>query len=171
MPLLPKNRLPHMRRVQPLQKVIAGLPGRWWHVALQLESSSDFNLQLENFEGPFDLLLNLISKHELDVTEVSLSKVTDEFLSYVKGVESSIGLDRASEFLVVAATLIDYKLASLLPSGELVDAEDVRALEARDLLFARLLQYKAFVQRNKAAFEFQFGHSRTGKIGRAASKF
>ena len=113
-------------------------------MALQLESSSDFNLQLENFEGPFDLLLNLISKHELDVTEVALSKVTDEFLSYVKGVESSLGLDRASEFLVVAATLIDYKLASLLPSGELVDAEDVRALEARDLLFARLLQYKAF---------------------------
>ena len=113
-------------------------------MVLQLESSSDFNLQLENFEGPFDLLLNLISKHELDVTEIALSKVTDEFLIYVRGIEKSLGLDRASEFLVVAATLIDYKLASLLPSGELVDAEDVKALEARDLLFARLLQYKAF---------------------------
>ena len=113
-------------------------------MALQLESSSDFNLQLENFEGPFDLLLNLISKHELDVTDIALSKVTDEFLIYVRGVEKALGLDRASEFLVVAATLIDYKLASLLPSGELVDAEDVKALEARDLLFARLLQYKAF---------------------------
>ena len=113
-------------------------------MALQLESSSDFQLQLDNFEGPFDLLLTLISKHELDVTEISLSKVTDEFLIYVRGVEKLLGLDRASEFLVVAATLIDYKLASLLPSGELVDAEDVRALEARDLLFARLLQYKAF---------------------------
>jgi len=113
-------------------------------VALQLESSSDFQLQLDNFEGPFDLLLQLISKHELDVTEIALSKVTDEFLVYVRGIEKSLGLDSASEFLVVAATLIDYKLASLLPSGELVDAEDVRALEARDLLFARLLQYKAF---------------------------
>ncbi len=113
-------------------------------MALQLESSSDFQLQLDNFEGPFDLLLQLISKHELDVTEIALSKVTDEFLVYVRGIEKTLGLDRASEFLVVAATLIDYKLASLLPSGELVDAEDVRALEARDLLFARLLQYKAF---------------------------
>lgn len=113
-------------------------------MVLQLESSSDFQLQLENFEGPFDLLLNLISKHELDVTEIALSRVTDEFLIYVRGIEKAIGLDKASEFLVVAATLIDYKLASLLPSGELVDAEDVRALEARDLLFAKLLQYKAF---------------------------
>ena len=113
-------------------------------MALQLESSSDFQLQLENFAGPFDLLLQLISKHELDVTEIALSKVTDDFLIYVRGIEKSIGLDRASEFLVVAATLIDYKLASLLPSGELVDAEDVQALEARDLLFAKLLQYKAF---------------------------
>ena len=97
-----------------------------------------------NFEGPFDLLLSLIAKHELDITEVSLSKVTDEFISYLRGVDSEEELDRASEFLVVAATLLDLKVAGLLPQGELVDAEDVALLEARDLLFARLLQYRAF---------------------------
>jgi len=113
-------------------------------VALQLDQPGEFQLQLDNFEGPFDLLLQLISKHELDVTEIALSKVTDEFLVFVKTVEKQKGLDSASEFLVVAATLIDYKLASLLPRGELVDSEDVEALQARDLLFARLLQYKAF---------------------------
>ncbi|WP_243695415.1 segregation and condensation protein A [Agromyces protaetiae] len=101
---------------------------------------------MTNFEGPFDLLLSLIAKHELDITEVSLSKVTDEFISYLKGLDSEEELDRASEFLVVAATLLDLKVAGLLPQGELVDAEDVALLEARDLLFARLLQYRAFKQ-------------------------
>src|SRR5690606_40255083 len=90
------------------------------------------------------LLLSLISRRELDITEVALSAVTDEFIQYVRAVESAEQLDRASEFLVVAATLLDLKVASLLPKGELVDAEDVAALEARDLLFARLLQYRAF---------------------------
>ncbi|WP_232057720.1 segregation and condensation protein A [Agromyces terreus] len=99
---------------------------------------------MTNFEGPFDLLLSLIAKHELDITEVSLSAVTDEFISYLRGVDSAEELDRASEFLVVAATLLDLKVAGLLPQGELVDAEDVAMLEARDLLFARLLQYRAF---------------------------
>ena len=103
-----------------------------------------FHVALTNFEGPFDLLLSLIAKHELDITEVSLSKVTDEFISYLRGVDSEEELDRASEFLVVAATLLDLKVAGLLPQGELVDAEDVALLEARDLLFARLLQYRAF---------------------------
>ncbi|QAY74273.1 segregation/condensation protein A [Agromyces protaetiae] len=105
-----------------------------------------FRVALTNFEGPFDLLLSLIAKHELDITEVSLSKVTDEFISYLKGLDSEEELDRASEFLVVAATLLDLKVAGLLPQGELVDAEDVALLEARDLLFARLLQYRAFKQ-------------------------
>lgn len=113
-------------------------------MVLQLDSNSDFNVSLGVFEGPFDLLLNLIGKHELDITQVSLSKVTDEFLSYLAAIESSLELEQASEFLVVAATLIDLKLASLLPSGEVVDSEDVAALEARDMLFARLLQYRAF---------------------------
>ena len=103
-----------------------------------------FRLTLANFDGPFDLLLSLISKHELDITEVSLSKVTDEFISYLKGLTGVDELDQASEFLVVAATLLDLKVAGLLPQGELVDAEDVALLEARDLLFARLLQYRAF---------------------------
>ncbi|MFF2495737.1 segregation and condensation protein A [Agromyces sp. NPDC058064] len=107
-------------------------------------SEPGFRVALTNFEGPFDLLLSLIAKHELDITEVSLSKVTDEFISYLKGLDSEEELDRASEFLVVAATLLDLKVAGLLPQGELVDAEDVALLEARDLLFARLLQYRAF---------------------------
>ncbi|GAA1628041.1 segregation and condensation protein A [Leucobacter chromiireducens] len=107
-----------------------------------------FHVTLEVFDGPFDLLLNLIGKHELDITEVSLSLVTDEFISYLASIEGQglIELDRASEFLVVAATLLDLKIASLLPQGEVVDAEDIALLEARDLLFARLLQYRAFKQ-------------------------
>jgi len=107
-----------------------------------------FRVSLEVFDGPFDLLLSLISKHELDITEVSLSLVTDEFIAYLSSIEGQglVELDRASEFLVVAATLLDLKIASLLPQGEVVDAEDVALLEARDLLFARLLQYRAFKQ-------------------------
>jgi segregation and condensation protein A len=109
-----------------------------------VEKVTGFSVSLDNFNGPFDLLLSLISKHELDITEVSLSKVTDEFISYLRGLDSDAELDQASEFLVVAATLLDLKVAGLLPQGELVDAEDVALLEARDLLFARLLQYRAF---------------------------
>lgn len=105
---------------------------------------SGFRVSLSNFDGPFDLLLQLISKHEMDVTEIALSRVTDEFISYLSGAETGEELDRASEFLVVAVTLLDMKVAGLLPQGELVDAEAVAALEARDLLFARLLQYRAF---------------------------
>jgi segregation and condensation protein A len=108
------------------------------------DAPQGFRLTLSNFEGPFDLLLSLIAKHELDITEIALSKVTDEFISYLRGVDSEDELDQASEFLLVAATLLDLKVAGLLPQGELVDAEDVALLEARDLLFARLLQYRAF---------------------------
>lgn len=107
-------------------------------------SSGGFRLRLSNFEGPFDLLLSLIAKHELDITEIALSKVTDEFIAYLRDLDGPDELDQASEFLVVAATLLDLKVAGLLPQGELVDAEDVALLEARDLLFARLLQYRAF---------------------------
>nr|WP_229663225.1 ScpA family protein [Microbacterium album] len=108
------------------------------------ESEGGFRVSLGNFDGPFDLLLTLISQHELDITEVSLSKVTDEFISYLRELGPDEELDQASEFLVVAATLLDMKVAGLLPQGELVDAESVALLEARDLLFARLLQYRAF---------------------------
>ncbi|WP_309234916.1 segregation/condensation protein A [Nocardia sp. XZ_19_385] len=117
---------------------------------------SGFHLTLSNFEGPFDLLLTLISSRKLDVTEVALHKVTDEFIAYTKaltaGMASETGLradkilDQTTEFLVVAATLLDLKAARLLPSGEMTDAEDLELLEARDLLFARLLQYRAFKQ-------------------------
>nr|WP_229384395.1 segregation/condensation protein A [Microbacterium allomyrinae] len=99
---------------------------------------------MSNFDGPFDLLLNLISKHELDITEVSLSLVTMDFIAYLRALGPDEELEEASEFLVVAATLLDMKVAGLLPQGELVDAESVALLEARDLLFARLLQYRAF---------------------------
>lgn len=108
------------------------------------ESSSGFSISLGNFDGPFDLLLSLISKHELDITEISLSKVTDEFISYLKTLDEAEELEQASEFLVVAATLLDLKIAGLLPKGEVVNPEDVAMLEARDLLFAKLLQYRAF---------------------------
>ena len=107
-------------------------------------SGSTFSVSLGNFEGPFDLLLSLISKHQMDITEISLSRVTDEFIAYLKQLDQDEELEQASEFLVIAATLLDLKIAGLLPKGEVVDAEDVALLEARDLLFARLLQYRAF---------------------------
>ena len=107
-------------------------------------SGKRFEVHLENFEGPFDLLLNLIAKHKLDVTEVALSRVTDEFIAYIEAYGPEWDLDQASEFLVVAATLLDLKAARLLPSGEVEDEEDLALLEARDLLFARLLQYRAY---------------------------
>ena len=106
-----------------------------------------FSLHLENFDGPFDLLLQLISRHKMDITEVALGTVTDEFISYIKQLENSEDgwdLDKTTEFLVVAATLLDLKAAKLLPSGEVDDESDLALLEARDLLFARLLQYRAF---------------------------
>jgi segregation and condensation protein A len=108
------------------------------------EALDGFRVSVGVFDGPFDLLLTLISKHELDITEVALSKVTDEFIAYLRGARSADELEEASEFLVVAATLLDMKIAGLLPQGELVDAEAAALLEARDLLFARLLQYRAF---------------------------
>lgn len=103
-----------------------------------------FQLRLDNFEGPFDLLLQLISKHRLDITEVALSRVTDEFIAHIRAAGDLWDLDQTSHFILVAATLLDLKAARLLPSGEVDDMEDLELLEARDLLFARLLQYKAF---------------------------
>ncbi|MFB8278066.1 segregation and condensation protein A [Nocardia colli] len=123
------------------------------------EKKSGFHLRLSNFQGPFDLLLTLISSRKLDVTEVALHQVTDEFIAYTKALTAALSgntaavtlradkiLDQTTEFLVVAATLLDLKAARLLPSGEMTDAEDLELLEARDLLFARLLQYRAFKQ-------------------------
>ncbi|AXE84855.1 Segregation and condensation protein A [Streptomyces sp. Go-475] len=105
-----------------------------------------FKVRLANFEGPFDLLLQLISKHKLDVTEVALSKVTDEFMAHIRAMGPDWDLDETTEFLVVAATLLDLKAARLLPAAEVEDEADLALLEARDLLFARLLQYRAYKQ-------------------------
>jgi segregation and condensation protein A len=111
---------------------------------------SRFTVRLTNFEGPFDLLLQLIGKHKLDVTEIALSKVTDEFIAHLRALGDELDLDQASEFLVIASTLLDLKAARLLPAAEVEDEEDLELLEARDLLFARLLQYKAY--KHAAAF-------------------
>jgi segregation and condensation protein A len=105
-----------------------------------------FTVHLTNFEGPFDLLLQLIGKHKLDVTEIALSKVTDEFIAHLRALGNELDLEQASEFLVIASTLLDLKAARLLPAADVDDEEDLELLEARDLLFARLLQYKAYKQ-------------------------
>ena len=109
-----------------------------------------FHVKLANFEGPFDLLLQLIAKHKLDVTELALHRVTDDFIVYIRAMGKNWDLDEASEFLLIAATLLDLKVARLLPSASVEDEEDLALLEARDLLFARLLQYRAF--KEAAAF-------------------
>ena len=119
-------------------------------------------MHLDVFEGPFDLLLALISKHKLDITEVALSQVTDEFIAYIRQRSGGWDLDQVSYFLVVAATLLDLKAARLLPSGEVEDEEDLALLEARDLLFARLLQYRAY---KEAAAVF------AGRMATAAKRF
>jgi len=110
------------------------------------EVAAPFSLRLENFEGPFDLLLSLIAKHKLDITEVALSQVTDEFIAFIKQAGPEWDLEQTSSFLLVASTLLDLKAARLLPQGDVEDEEDLALLEARDLLFARLLQYRAFKQ-------------------------
>jgi segregation and condensation protein A len=113
------------------------------------ESKPGFEVRLANFTGPFDLLLGLIAKHQLDITEVAIATVTDEFIKYIRKLQElgeDWALDEASEFLVIAATLLDLKAARLLPAGEVESDEDIALLEARDLLFARLLQYRAFKQ-------------------------
>ncbi|MFJ3257865.1 segregation/condensation protein A [Streptomyces sp. NPDC086771] len=117
----------------------AGFPG-------PPEAADDgrFTVRLANFEGPFDLLLQLIARHKLDVTEVALSKVTDEFMAHIRAMGPDWDLDQTTEFLVVAATLLDLKAARLLPAAEVEDEADLALLEARDLLFARLLQYRAY---------------------------
>lgn len=118
----------------------AGLPD---HPA-RTPDGGGFEVHLDNFDGPFDLLLHLISRHKMDITEVALSQVTDEFIAHIKAAGPSWDLDQTSQFMVVAATLLDLKAARLIPSGEVEDPEDLALLEARDLLFARLLQYRAF---------------------------
>ena len=110
------------------------------------ETQPGFAVRLDNFEGPFDLLLSLIAKHKLDITEVALSKVTDEFIAFIKAGGKAWDLEQTTSFLLVASTLLDLKAARLLPQGDVEDEEDLALLEARDLLFARLLQYRAYKQ-------------------------
>src|ERR1044072_5643332 len=107
------------------------------------ETAPAFEVRLDNFEGPFDLLLNLIAKHKLDITEAALSRVTDEVIAHVKAGGPPWDLEQTSSFLLVAATLLDLKAARLLPQGDVEDEEDLALLEARDLLFARLLEHRA----------------------------
>lgn len=135
-------------------------------LADERRSSRTFQVRLHNFEGPFDLLLSLIAKHKMDVTEVALAVVTDEFVGHIREAErasrdaaargeehESWDLGVASEFLVIAATLLDLKAARLLPGVIDEDAEDLELLEARDLLFARLLQYRAYKEVSKVMAE------------------
>jgi segregation and condensation protein A len=128
--------------------MVAELEGGSPDAPVEDASAGGFAVRLENFEGPFDLLLSLIGKHKLDVTEVSLSQVTDEFLAHIKAgsADGVWDLEQTTSFLLVASTLLDLKAARLLPQGDIEDEEDLALLEARDLLFARLLQYKAFKQ-------------------------
>lgn len=112
--------------------------------ATSSEQSAQFAVHLDNFEGPFDLLLGLISKHKLDIAEIALSQVTEEFLAYTKQLGHSGDLEQTTQFLLVASTLLDLKAARLLPRAAVEDEDDLALLEARDLLFARLLQYRAF---------------------------
>lgn len=134
-------------------------------VAVAGRSDGSFRVRLDNFEGPFDLLLNLISRRQLDVTEVALSQVTDEFISYISGA-AGWDLGQATEFLVVAATLLDLKTARLLPAADVEDEEDLALLEARDLLFARLLQYRAF--KLAAAYLGELERAQGRRHGRSA---
>jgi len=119
-----------------------------------------FTVRLHNFEGPFDLLLQLIGKHELDITEMALHRVTDDFIAHLAALGDDADLDETTEFLVVAATLLDLKAARLLPDAEVEDAEDLALLEARDLLFARLLQYRAYKQVAGLFVELEAGAAR-----------
>ena len=119
-----------------------------------------FQVRLHNFEGPFDLLLQLIGKHELDITEMALHTVTDDFIAHLAALGDDADLDETTEFLVIAATLLDLKAARLLPDAEVEDAEDLALLEARDLLFARLLQYRAYKQVAGLFVELEAGAQR-----------
>lgn len=112
----------------------------------EVESHAGFTVSLQGFDGPFDLLLGLIAKRKMDVTKVALAEVTDEFIAYVRTLDAQKALDESSNFVFVAATLLDLKIAQLLPGAQVESEEDIAALEARDLLFARLLQYRAFKQ-------------------------
>src|SRR5699024_9708361 len=148
MPRWPPNRSPPSRPTTRAPTTTGSWHGSSSTVVTSPETAAAppaFEVRLENFTGPFDLLLSLIAAHKMDVTEVALAVVTDDFIAHIRGQETW-DLSQASEFLVVGATLLDLKAARLLPRGEVEEIEDLELLEARDLLFARLLQYRAFKQ-------------------------
>lgn len=134
----------------------------------QLESAPDgFAVHLDNFEGPFDLLLQLISRHEMDISDVALSRVTDDFIAHLKSLGADWELDATTGFLVIASTLLDLKVVRLLPSAEVEDEGDLALLEARDLLFARLMQYRAFKQ--AAALMAARLEAESGRVARSVA--
>ena len=130
---------------EPVDQLSPGIPPSEPEQVLEA-GTSKFRVHLSNFEGPFDLLLQLISQHQLDVTEVALHTVTDDFIAYTRSLGAGWSLDETTEFLVIAATLLDLKAARLLPSADVENEDDLAILEARDLLFARLMQYRAYKQ-------------------------
>jgi segregation and condensation protein A len=127
---------------------------------VEVVARARFQVRLHNFEGPFDLLLQLIGKHELDITEMALHRVTDDFIAHLALLGDDADLDETTEFLVIAATLLDLKAARLLPDADVEDAEDLALLEARDLLFARLLQYRAYKKVAEMFVEMEAGAAR-----------
>lgn len=144
MATLPELTLTQTSAPSPPLSGVTGTTGTAEMAAPAATEPAGFQVHLDNFEGPFDLLLSLIAKHKLDITQIALAQVTDEFIGYIRGADRD--LSTTSEFLLVAATLLDLKAARLLPTGDVEDPEDLALLEARDLLFVRLLQYRAYKQ-------------------------
>lgn len=127
---------------------------------MRVEESEDaFAVTLDVFAGPFSVLLSLIARRKLDVTEVALAEVTDEFIKFIRA-QDRYDLSEVSEFLVVAATLLELKASRLLPGAEIGD-EDVELLEKRDILFAKLLQYRAYKEASSILSELIAAQSKT----------
>ncbi len=117
-------------------------------ISTEESSTSGFQVNLEVYSGPFDALLGMIANNKLELTEVSLSSITEEFLTYVRGLDFTKNMDEASAFLDIASILVEAKSVAILPGGEdnQYDEQSLEALRERDLLFARLLQYRAYKQ-------------------------
>ena len=117
-------------------------------ISTEESATSGFRVNLEVYSGPFDALLGMIANNRLELTEVSLSSITEEFLTYVRGLDFTKNMDEASAFLDIASILVEAKSVAILPGGEdnQYDEQSLEALRERDLLFARLLQYRAYKQ-------------------------
>ena len=117
-------------------------------ISTEESATSGFRVNLEVYSGPFDALLGMIANNKLELTEVSLSSITEEFLTYVRGLDFTKNMDEASAFLDIASILVEAKSVAILPGGEdsQHDEQSLEALRERDLLFARLLQYRAYKQ-------------------------